>query len=147
METWMIWGVLAGILLILELLSGTFYLLMICFGFCAGALLALFAMSSSAQLIGAAVVGAGAALLLHRSKYGWKGNADASSDPNVNMDIGQMVQIDQWNVSGQDRCTARVSYRGANWDAETQGTEAAPGWYRIERVEGSRLIVHPVKTV
>ncbi|HCN90871.1 MAG TPA: NfeD family protein, partial [Oxalobacteraceae bacterium] len=36
MTDWIVWSVLAGILVILELFTGTFYLLMIAIGFAAG---------------------------------------------------------------------------------------------------------------
>ena len=70
MADWMIWLALAGALLILELFSGTFYLLMIAVGLLAGALTALSNVTVELQLIVAAVVGILATGLLRRSRFG-----------------------------------------------------------------------------
>ena len=97
MTNWMTWLVLAGILVILEIFSGTFYLLMIAIGLAAGGLLAWFGVGDSAQVVAAAVVALVATFLLRKSKYGkMQQKDDAARDPNVNMDIGQVVNVDEW---------------------------------------------------
>jgi len=141
MNAWMTWAVLAGVVVILELFSGTFYLLMISIGMIAGALFAFVGFSTSMQLIVAAVVGSVATIALHFSKYGWKGNVNAARDPNVNMDIGQFVEVPQWSDQGNGNYTARVSYRGAMWDVELHNGNGEPGKYVIQEVQGSKLIV------
>ena len=143
MTPWMIWATLAVLLVIVELFTSTFYLLMIAFGFVAGTVAAFIGMSLSWQLLVAAVVGSIATIALHKSRYGWKGNADASSDPNVNMDIGQSLQISEWRDAGHGTYVARAMYRGAQWDVELRHTRPDPGLYTIEQVQGSRLIVRP----
>ncbi|MGB6053708.1 MAG: NfeD family protein, partial [Burkholderiaceae bacterium] len=57
MADWMIWLAMAGIVVILEMFFGTFYLLMIALGLAAGALAAFSGLTQEAQLIAAAVVG------------------------------------------------------------------------------------------
>jgi len=141
MNAWMTWAVLAGVVVILELFSGTFYLLMISIGMIAGALFAFVGFGTSMQLIVAAVVGTVATIALHFSKYGWKGNVNAARDPNVNMDIGQFVEVPQWSDQGNGNYTARVSYRGAMWDVELHHGNGEPGKYVIQEVQGSKLIV------
>jgi len=143
MNAWMIWAALAGIVVILELFSGTFYLLMISIGMVAGALVAAIGGTSALQLVIAGAVGCLATVLLHRSKYGWKGNAHAERDPNVNMDIGQLIEVGQWNADGHGRFSARVSYRGAMWDVELHQGVGEPGRYLIQEVQGSKFIVKP----
>lgn len=162
MADWMVWLVLAGILVILELFSGTFYLLMLAIGLVAGALAALAGAGAEVQIILAAIVGVVATAILHRSRFGWQGRGDSESDPNVNLDVGQFIQIDQWSVARSPSAlpAARATYRGAPWDvelAEETGAGASihasaspagtfaqppqPGRYRIVAVRGSRLIV------
>lgn len=141
MESWVIWSILAGVLLILELMSGTFYLLMVCIGFASGAVLAFAGLSLATQLLGAALIGSGATIVLHKSRFGWRRSGDPSANPDINPDIGRVVQVRRWEHSEPGVYQTRISYRGANWDAQTHDELAVPGPYTIQRVEGSRLIL------
>jgi membrane protein implicated in regulation of membrane protease activity len=145
MNDWMIWLALAGGLVILELISGTFYLLMIALGMLAGSLAAVLYLNSSWQMIVAGTVGVVATLLLHNSKYGWKKNAVATRDPNVNLDIGQSLSVNQWKPHGEGKFVARTMYRGAQWDVELHNATAEAGVFVIKEVRGSNLIVAPSK--
>lgn len=137
MTDWMSWLVVAGILVIAELFTGTFYLLMIAIGLSAGALAALAGASGPMQTLAAAVVGLAATALLHRSRFGKPAKSEATRDRNVNLDIGQRVAVAHW-VDGR----ARVMYRGALWDVELRpGASDLPGDFRIVEVHGNRLIV------
>jgi membrane protein implicated in regulation of membrane protease activity len=140
MADWINWLVAAGVLVVLELFSGTFYLLMIAIGLGFGALAALAGVSVPFQTIVAAVVGVIATLLLHRSRLGRPARTNPARDPNVNLDIGQRITVDQWNDG-----KARVMYRGALWDVELgHGDHPQAGDFKIVEVQGSRLIVSPV---
>ncbi|MFZ6644364.1 NfeD family protein [Undibacterium sp. TJN25] len=141
MITWISWMVAAGVVLILELFTGTFYLLMISIGLVAGGLAALLGSGPEMPYIVAAIVGVAATLALHRSKYGWKKNADASQDPNVNMDIGQSIAVKEWQDNGNGKFTARAMYRGALWDVELNAPMAGAGVFTIVEIQGSRLMV------
>ncbi|NHZ94144.1 NfeD family protein [Massilia sp. CCM 8734] len=137
MADWTWWLALSGALVILELFTGTFYLLMIAIGVACGAITALMGYSTPAQILTAAVVGVIATGLLHRSRFGAPARQDAARDPNVNMDIGQSVFVATW-TDGR----ARVMYRGAPWDVQLgPGALAEAGSFRIVEVQGSRLIV------
>jgi membrane protein implicated in regulation of membrane protease activity len=137
MADWIMWLIGAGVLVILELFSGTFYLLMIAIGMAAGAAAALMRIDLPGQTLAAAIVGVIATVLLRRSRFGKTQSRDAAADPNVNIDIGQSVHVPEW----QDR-SARVMYRGAMWDVElAPGVPAQPGTFRICEIRGSRLIV------
>ncbi len=141
MADWSYWLVAAGAIVIVELFIGTFYLLMIAIGLAAGALAALLGLGLALQTLVAALVGIGATVALRRSGFGKLGSrVQAERDPNVNMDIGQTVNVPAW----QDG-SARVMYRGALWDVEldrsASGPNPAPGQYKICEVRGSRLIV------
>lgn len=137
MAEWMGWLVAAGVLVILELFTGTFYLLMIAIGLAIGGLVALLGAGGPVQTIAAAGVGVLATALLHRSRFGRPARHDAARDRNVNLDIGQRVTVPGW-----DNGRARVMYRGALWDVELgQGATPQAGEYRIVEVQGSRLVV------
>lgn len=137
MDDWMTWLVLAGVLVVLELFTGTFYLLMIAIGLGFGGLAALAGMSVPAQIIAAAIVGVIATELLRRKRPGMPSRGEPARDPNVNIDIGQAVSVDRWQGG-----KARVMYRGALWDVElAPGAAAQAGSFKIVEVQGSRLIV------
>ncbi len=133
-----IWWLLTGLAVAVELMTGTFYLLMFAAGLAAAAIAAHLGLSVTAQLVIAAVVGGGAVVAWHflRGKKMVGKSAEFNSD--VNMDVGQTVQVEAWNPDG----TASIKYRGALWTAQLQsGSASGGGSYAIERVIGSRLIV------
>jgi membrane protein implicated in regulation of membrane protease activity len=137
MSNWMMWAALAGVVVIFELFTGTFYVLMIAVGLGFGALAALLGLSGPVQISVAAVVGVIATGLLHRSRFGRPARGDVARDPNVNMDIGQALTVGEW----QDG-KARVMYRGAPWDVElSPGAHPQAGSFKIVAVHGSRLVV------
>lgn len=137
MNDWVLWLIVAGVLVVFEMFTGTFYLLMIAVGLGFGALAALAGMSLPAQIVVAAVVGLVATAVLHRSRFGSPAKRDPARDHNVNIDIGQRLDVDQWQGG-----RARVMYRGALWDVELgQGAIAEAGSFKIVEVQGNRLIV------
>ncbi|WP_323744926.1 NfeD family protein [Noviherbaspirillum malthae] len=142
MADWMIWMMLAGGLVVLEMFSGTFYLLMIAIGMACGGLVALAGGQLSVQLLTAAVLGIACTVILRRSKWGRRPRSDAARDPNVNLDIGQTIEIDEWNADHGMPRRARAMYRGALWDVELEeGVAPVTGTFVIREVRGSRLIV------
>ena len=144
MADWIVWFVMAGVMVISEIFTGTFYLLMIAVGLAAGGLAALAGADNPAQLSIAAVVGMSATYALRRSKLGKRHPMDTARDPNVNLDIGQVLPIEQWSSKG-GADVARVNYRGALWDAElAHGATAQSGMFMIREIRGSRLIVSNV---
>lgn len=135
-----LWWVLAGSVVAVELMTGTFYLLMLSIGFVAAALAAHAGVAVPGQLAVAAVFAGGSVLLGHRYRKkitaGLAGNVSAVE----NLDLGALVHVDQWQPDG----TSIVKYRGANWDATlADGTASVPGSYRIAKVVGSRLMLEP----
>ena len=136
MTGWMIWLALAGALTILEMFSGTFYLLMIALGMLAGALAALAGAAEALQFAAAALVGVAATAMLRRRR---PRRQDAARDRNINLDIGETLHVSHWHA---DHATARVMYRGAMWDVDlAPGAQAKPGQFIIREIRGSRLIV------
>jgi len=144
MSDWMIWFAAACVLVIAEMATGTFYLLMIAIGAAAGGLAALAGVSGTTECLIAAVTAAIATTALRRSRFGRTAKVDAARDPAVNLDIGQTLSVDQWTTSGNGTSNARVMYRGALWDVElASGSEATAGQFVVQEVRGSCLIVHP----
>ena len=136
-----LWWVMAGVLVIAELLTGTFYLLMLALGSVAAAGAAHAGVAGSAQFVAAALVGGGATALWHFKRAHAPRSAPAASNADVNMDIGQTVHVAQWQADGQ----ARVPYRGAAWTVRHAGAGAPkPGAQRIVAVHGNVLDVEPL---
>jgi membrane protein implicated in regulation of membrane protease activity len=131
------WLVMAGVLVVFELFTGTFYVLMIAIGMAFGAIAAALGFGLPVQILVAAVVGVLATGILHRSRLGRPLRQDASRDPNVNIDIGQTIRVDTWTDT-----KARAMYRGAQWDVDlAPGASAGSGDFKIVEIRGSRLVV------
>lgn len=129
------WMVLAFGLLIMELLTGTFYLLVIAVAVAAAGLADLAGASLTLQLVVAAVIGLAGSIWLRRSRFG---RLDRASEALQNLDVGQVVRVDGWTAGN----TARAHYRGAEWDVQlAPGELAVPGEFVIRAVQGSRLVV------
>jgi len=133
-----IWWLLAGTAIGIELVTGTFYLLMLSIGLAAAAVAAHLGAPSTLQLVVAAVVGAGTVTGWRSYRKTLPGDAPASANRDVNLDIGETVQVDTWNPDG----TATVKYRGAQWAVSSEpGRALGAGPHRVVEVVGSRLIV------
>ena len=136
--TW--WWLAAGIAVAAELATGTFYLLMIALGLSAGAVAAHLGLAGTAQIVVAALAAAVATAAWHLKRARHPQSAPAAQNRDVNLDIGERVQVDAWNGDG----TARVQYRGTQWTARLQpGATAQPGAHRVAAVEGNWLVLAP----
>jgi membrane protein implicated in regulation of membrane protease activity len=134
------WWIGAGALIAAELSIGTFYLLMVALGAGAGALAAHLGLAAPVQWLVAAVVGAGATAVWHVQRARQPQSAPAALNRDVNLDIGQHLQVPLWAADG----SARVQYRGAAWSVRFVGDAApAPGEHIIVSVQGSQLGVAP----
>ena len=137
-----LWWLLTGAAVAVELLTGTFYLLMLAIGLGAAALAAHAGASLAVQLALAALVGGGAVVGWHVMRLRRPGELPAALNRDVNLDIGETVQVDRWNADG----TALVKYRGAQWSvAHAPGKIPVPGVHRIREVVGSRLVVEQLQ--
>ena len=134
------WWSAAGVAVVVELLTGTFYLLMMAIGLAAAAVAAHLGVSGTGQVIAAAVVGGGATALWHWQRAREPRSAPVATNRDANLDIGERVHVDTWNT---DR-TARVHYRGSMWTARlSPGATAAAGAHRVAAVEGNWLVLEP----
>jgi membrane protein implicated in regulation of membrane protease activity len=140
------WWVLALALGIVELLTGTFYLLVLALACAGGGVVALAGGSAVWQLIAAAsmaVIGWGALHAWHPAR---SRAAGGTSDRDVILDIGERVRVARWDESGR----SEVTYRGARWQVELDpASKADPaalrsGEYEIRNMVGNRLVVAPV---
>jgi len=138
MEDSTLWWLATGALVAAELVTGTFYLLMLAAGLAAAALVAHTGAAAPWQWVAAALVGGGSTLLWRAFKRAQPSVAPARANRDVNMDIGEMVQVAAFKADG----TCSVHYRGAHWEASlAAGEVAGAGAYRIAEVVGSRLIL------
>ena len=111
-----IWAILGLALVIVELLTGTFYLLMLGIAAFGAALAAWLGQGFGVQAVVAVVIsGAGCyGVHLYRAKN------ETQQMPQV--DAGQPASFENWVDQGARR--ARVRYRGASWDALVEGDVA-----------------------
>lgn len=134
------WWLASGIALAVEVATGTFYLLMIALGMVAGAAAASLGFGVSGQLILAAVVGGGATGLLHWRRSRRAPAVDSHRSRDVNLDIGERIEVARWADDG----TARVQYRGSGWTARlAPGAHPVAGEHQVVAVEGNWLVLAP----
>jgi len=135
------WWIIAGALVLLELLTGSFYLLMLALGAALGALSAHAGLRPTSQWLLAALCSSAfvfACYLLRRRL--WGGNR-AAGNRDVNLDIGETLMIDAWERDG----SARVRYRGAQWTAMPRSDQTpSPGMHRVAEIVGNRLLVEKI---
>lgn len=133
MEPYIYWFLLSLILLALEIASGTFYMLVLSVAMVVGGTAALLGLGEPLQLVCSGLAGVIGILLLRR----WKAARPAEA-AGSNLDIGQPVQVVTWHEDG----TARVHYRGAEWDAELETADTPrDGVLYIQAMHSSRLIL------
>jgi membrane protein implicated in regulation of membrane protease activity len=133
MDNYIYWFMLALVLLGMEMVTGTFYLLIVAVAMAVGGLAAFLGMSLAWQLILGAVTGITGTIILRRWKSG-----HATEATNGSLDIGQPVRVIKWHDNG----SARVFYRGAEWDAELESAETPrDGTLYIAAVRGSGLVL------
>jgi membrane protein implicated in regulation of membrane protease activity len=140
MEDSTLWWLVAGLLVAAELVTGTFYLLMLALGAAAGALVAHAGFGTEAQILAAALLGGGGSAVLHLRRRRNQPAADDSAG--ALLDVGQTVQVTAWQPDG----STQVHYRGAQWRAKlatpvAPDTLPEPGTHRISGVQGSQLIL------
>lgn len=135
-----VWFTLAVLLVIGELMTGTFYLLMVAIGLLAGGLAALVGLDFPVQAVLAAFIAVVGIMGLRRTRFGRVTRENAARNRNVNLDIGEVLRVDAWSRERR----ARVQYRGAQWDVElAPHASADAGEFRIVEVRGNVLVVAP----
>ena len=120
MDPYLVWLLVGLALVIVELLTGTFYLLVLGVAAFAAGALAWFGGSFAAQSICAAAV----ALIGAYGVHSYRARNAAQQMPPI--DAGQPANFESWVDQGAG--LARVRYRGASWDARLEpGESPQPG--------------------
>ncbi len=116
MAAYLIWAVAGFILIIAELLTGTFYLLVFGVAALVGALVAYLGGAFWLQII---LTVAATFIGIYLVHTWWQKNPKDAKSEN-SLEVGQTVVFESWvsEASG----TARVKYRGASWDAKVEGS-------------------------
>ena len=135
-----LWWIVAGFFVSLELLTGSFYLLMLALGAFAAAVIATLGGDHATQVATSALVGGGAVYLWHRKllRRGMLPVDDYTSTGLGSLDVGEHVTVSNWHPDG----TARVHYRGSDWMARYHGAHVpASGPHRIRAIESNYLVL------
>ncbi|MBX9905640.1 MAG: NfeD family protein [Burkholderiales bacterium] len=138
MEMYLLWAVTGIVLIIIEMLTGTFYLLVLGIAALAAAAAAYLGQSFWVQAVTVAAVSVLGVILIKR----FRGTVQPAADRGL--DVGQTVMLDAW-ISEADGL-ARVKYRNAQWEAQVTG-ERVPGGkvFYIHAVDGNTLRVSAVR--
>ena len=116
MDHAIVWAVIGLVLVIVEVMTGTFYLLMLGVAAFGAALAAWLNVQFSVQSIVAVVISAVGCYGVH--VYRAKNRAQQMAP----IDAGMPASFESWLDAGSR--LARVRYRGASWDARVEGLEA-----------------------
>ena len=135
MEHAIVWAVAGLVLVIVEVMTGTFYLLMLGIAAFGAALAAWLGWDFPVQSIVAAIL---AAIGCYGGHLYREKNRAQQMPP---IDAGMPASFESWLDAGAR--LARVRYRGASWDARVEGAEALePGaTVYVVAADGSTLRV------
>ncbi len=110
MTAYAFWWIAAAVLIAVELMTGTFYLLVIGIAVACGGVAAWLGAAPPLQWMIAGVLAVAGTFWIRR----WKRDIAARTPLQPGLDIGAQVQIVSWGANH----SARVAYRGSTWDAE-----------------------------
>ena len=139
MESYLVWLAAGFVLVIAELVTGTFFLLVLGIAAFAGSATAWFGLGFWLEALCAATVAIAGVFWVRRHRKSMQ-RPDMAS-----LDVGQAVAFDAW-VS-REQGAARVKYRNTLWDAEVEGErefDSGQVLY-IHAVDGSTLKVAKTK--
>lgn len=142
MDGYLVWIIAGFALIIIELMSGTFFLLVLGIGAFAGAAVAWLGGTLFTQCATAGVI----ALIGTYIVYEWhQRQKSAKGAQGIMLDLGQPVVFEAW--TDPKTGAARVKYRGASWDAVIEPRQdAQPGdVLYITGQNGQTLRVSPAK--
>ncbi len=139
MDDTLIWLIAGFLLVIVELVSGTFYLLVLGIAAFAGAAVAYSGMAHSVQAMVAAAIAVVGVMWVNRTRR------TSAAEKMSSLDAGQPATFDSWVDRAAGR--ARVKYRDALWDATVVGEAAGePGEiFYVASVDGNTLKVSKVR--
>ena len=111
MQDYLIWTILGFVLVIVELMTGTFYLLVLGVGALFAAAAAWLGAPFLVQVAVAGVIASVGTWLVQK----WHAKHHKGNDQSNAIDVGQSVTVVKW--INQPEGMLRVKYRGAEWDA------------------------------
>ena len=128
------WLILASVFLILEMLTGGFYLLVLALGFAFGALLQWLGISSVIQLFSVS-------FLIFIGFFALRFWREKQAEPLLteeSLDVGALVVVISWSNK-----VGRIRYRGTEWAAISASPQLWPAETQVTicRVEGSIFVV------
>lgn len=132
-----IWLISALVILGIEMLLGTIYLLALCAGALCGAIFAMFHTGLSVQFSVCGAVTIAGIILAFIFRRRIKKLHSKQSNEASNPDKGRTVEVLALERDG----SARVSYRGATWTAVARQGRLSEGIWIIEKADGPRLIL------
>jgi membrane protein implicated in regulation of membrane protease activity len=134
---WLIAGLL---LVILELVSGTFYLLVLGIAALLAAAIGYAGASFAWQAIGAAIASVGGVVWVRRHRQ------RSATAPMRSLDVGAATTFEAW--VDREAGHARVKYRDALWDAQIIGTAVGSTGETlyITAIDGSTLTVSKTRS-
>ena len=109
MSSYIVWWIMAAVLVGVELATGTFYLLAVGAAFVIGGCVAWLGYEGWVQFAVASLASVAGVTTAHRWRKG-----HMQVPPMAGLDIGHAVKVIEWRENG----AARVQYRGSYWDAE-----------------------------
>lgn len=119
MQDYLVWTAVGFSLVIIELMTGTFYLLVLGVGALVGALAAWLGAPFIVQVSIAGVVAGIGTWWVQR----WHAATRTDGDQANAIDVGQSVTVANW--VNQPEGTLRIKYRGAEWDARVKPGDVA----------------------
>jgi len=132
-SSYVVWWILAAVLVGVELATGTFYLLAVGAAFAIGGLAAYIGLETWVQFAVASVFTIVGISVAHK----WR-TSRAEPPPMPGLDVGQTVRVIEWRDNG----TARVNYRGSQWDAELASPDTPRAeMMMIKDMRGSVLVL------
>ena len=139
MADYILWAAAGLALVIAELVTGTFYLLVLGIAALAGAAVAFLGLGFWGQAMVSALIAVAGVILIHQRRKSMEPTAMPSAD------VGQPVTWESWR-NEPDRL-ARVRYRGASWDARVVGecTAQSGEMLYINAVNGNTLEVAKIR--
>ncbi len=128
---WLVFGIM---IMFSEFATGTFYLLGIGLAFAYPAIASYADATTGMQLIALA-----AGTLVHvLIVMSLRKDKSSATTTNIHDDVGQRVEVIEWLDEG----SARVNYRGTEWEADKAIAEMPSAAHGIiKAVQGSRLII------
>ena len=137
MSDYLMWLIAGLALIIIEVTSGTFYLLVLGIAAFAGALAAYLGAGALAQVACVGIFATIGLVAVNR----WHQSRPTTTPQDRSLDVGQVVTLESWLDQNSKR--VRVKYRGSTWDAELIGDANVQlnDMLYIRSAEGSELRV------